>query len=257
MLEFALAVAAQQDDYRDRELGPIHLIKYVYIADLAFAERNKGQTFTGIPWRFYHFGPWANEVHERIPLVVLACGAETTVFENRHIDSDTVRYRLKNSNRADELERLLDPAIVRALKSSVKEFGKDTGELLNQVYLTAPMLHAAPNEILDFATAALPPRVPQVSVSQEPEPLRLSEKNEKRRKKALEELRSKVALKLEERRARRSPPQAIPPRYDSLFFEGVSAFDNDFDEAIVRTTGVATVGEGMWTAPSRSESDVS
>ena len=37
----------------------IHLIKCVYLADLAYDKEHNGQTYTGIPWRFYHFGPWA------------------------------------------------------------------------------------------------------------------------------------------------------------------------------------------------------
>ena len=35
---YALAVAAQADHPRDRELGPIHLLKYLYLADVAYAE---------------------------------------------------------------------------------------------------------------------------------------------------------------------------------------------------------------------------
>jgi hypothetical protein len=45
-LKYILA-AAGQEDYGNREVGPIHLINYVYLADLAFAERHGGETFTG------------------------------------------------------------------------------------------------------------------------------------------------------------------------------------------------------------------
>jgi hypothetical protein len=47
LLKYILA-AAGQADYGNREVGPIHLIKYVYLADLAFAEKHGGETFT---WR--------------------------------------------------------------------------------------------------------------------------------------------------------------------------------------------------------------
>ena len=47
IIQYALAVAANED-FCNRDLGPIHLVKYVYLADLAYAERNKGETFTGI-----------------------------------------------------------------------------------------------------------------------------------------------------------------------------------------------------------------
>ena len=46
LLKFIIA-AAGQEDYGDREVGPIHLIKYVYLADLAFAEKYDGETDHG------------------------------------------------------------------------------------------------------------------------------------------------------------------------------------------------------------------
>ncbi len=47
LLQYALLVAGEQDEFLDRQLGPIHLIKYVYLADLFHAKRNNGVTFTG------------------------------------------------------------------------------------------------------------------------------------------------------------------------------------------------------------------
>jgi hypothetical protein len=46
LLKYILA-AAGQEGYGNREVGPIHLIKYVYLVDLAFAERHRGETFAG------------------------------------------------------------------------------------------------------------------------------------------------------------------------------------------------------------------
>ena len=62
LLQYALLVAGEEDEHTDRQLGPIHLIKYVYLSDLAFAERNDGKTFTGVNWQFYKFGPWSQAV---------------------------------------------------------------------------------------------------------------------------------------------------------------------------------------------------
>jgi hypothetical protein len=45
VLKYILA-AAGQEHYGDREIGPIPLVKYVYLADLAFAEHHIGETFT-------------------------------------------------------------------------------------------------------------------------------------------------------------------------------------------------------------------
>ena len=66
LIQYAILIAGQEDEYLDRRLGPIHLIKYVYLADLAYAERNCGETFTEIAWQFYKFGPWSQAVNERI-----------------------------------------------------------------------------------------------------------------------------------------------------------------------------------------------
>jgi hypothetical protein len=42
VLKYILATAGQED-YGNREVGPIHLIKYVYLADLAVGGRTKGR----------------------------------------------------------------------------------------------------------------------------------------------------------------------------------------------------------------------
>jgi hypothetical protein len=43
ILRYSLAVTAESDDPWDRELGPIHLLKGVYLADLAYAQRHGGR----------------------------------------------------------------------------------------------------------------------------------------------------------------------------------------------------------------------
>ena len=47
LFQYALAIAAQADDFRQRELGPIHLLKYAYLADLAHAERTTARPYSG------------------------------------------------------------------------------------------------------------------------------------------------------------------------------------------------------------------
>jgi hypothetical protein len=47
VIQLAVLVAGREDDPFDRELGPIHLIKYVYLADLAHAERHGGRRTRG------------------------------------------------------------------------------------------------------------------------------------------------------------------------------------------------------------------
>src|SRR5258708_38635416 len=75
LIQYALAVAAEEDHPRDRELRPIHLIKYCYIADLAYAREHDGQSYTGTPWQFYHYGPWSLDLYRRLEPAAKAIGA--------------------------------------------------------------------------------------------------------------------------------------------------------------------------------------
>ena len=66
IIQYALLLAGEEDERFDRQLGPIHLVKYVFLADLAHAKRHGGESFTGATWLFHNFGPWDVAVYERI-----------------------------------------------------------------------------------------------------------------------------------------------------------------------------------------------
>ncbi len=82
VLQYSLLVAGEQDTSFDRQLGPIHLLKYVYLADL-FAGKNEGATYTGIEWKFYKFGPWSQSVNERIAPALSACHFRVIMRKSR------------------------------------------------------------------------------------------------------------------------------------------------------------------------------
>lgn len=93
IIQYALLVAGQEDDYENRQLGPIHLIKYTYLADLYFARKNNGEIYTGIKWLFYKFGPWSQEVNSRIEPALLSINADQKIFESRYEErNDWVRW---------------------------------------------------------------------------------------------------------------------------------------------------------------------
>ena len=150
LLQFILATAAQEDDWQSRELGPIHLLKYVYLADLAYAERHEGTPFTGATWQFYHFGPWEPAVFERIEPALAAIHANANRISSRY-EGDFIRYSVTQED-ADAVklraEKDLPLGVVGTVQSAVHEFGADTASLLRYTYLTYPMLHAAPGENL-------------------------------------------------------------------------------------------------------------
>jgi hypothetical protein len=158
LLKYTVAAAGQEDAGK-RELGPIHLTKYVYLADLAFAESHGGRTFTRARWRFHHFGPWSSEVYERIAPAVAEIGAVERHIHSKFSD-DGVRWSVDDGRLFEELGEQLPIEVSRAIRRVVQQFGQDTVSLLHFVYTTAPMLRAAPGELLEFEPADNNPPTP-------------------------------------------------------------------------------------------------
>jgi hypothetical protein len=211
IMQLALLCAGEAEDWQERDLGPIHLLKYVYLADLAYAERHAGTTFTGAPWKFHHFGPWQAQVHDAIEPALGKIGAHKreipSSFESQ---KDWFRWSLSDESKLRSLELQLPADVVSKVKKSVKTFGHDTPGLLHHVYLTEPMLHAAPGDVLDFSNAVL-----HVADSKtcDDDP---SRKQQKKRKEKMDALRAKVQEKLRERRQALTQ-DSRPPRYDEVF----------------------------------------
>lgn len=253
LIKFALATAGREDPGQ-QELGPIHLVKYVYLADLAYAEKHTGEIFTGIPWRFHHFGPWAVDVYNRIGPVARDVGAAERIFPSKYGDEDVVRWKVEDDELYDELDARLPSEVGRAIRTAVHKFGGDTNSLLHHVYKTAPMLQAAPGESLDFRLAgtAFAESRPVI-----PDALRvaLSTKEKKRRKEALVSLRAKIQERL---RAPRSREMVAPPapRYDEVFLKGQCWLDALAGEPVERCEGELDFSEAIWKSPFRSDPGV-
>ena len=162
LVKFILTAAGQEDPGH-RELGPIHLIKYVYLSDLIFAEKHGGETFTGVPWRFHHFGPWAPEVYRRIEPVITEVGARVRQIPSSKAEEDLIRYSLVDESLFNQLEPELPFILAVALKGMIHRFGDDTTSLLHHVYRTPPMLGAAPGEPLSFKSKTHEEEQPQVA----------------------------------------------------------------------------------------------
>ena len=253
LIKFALA-AAGREDAGQQELGPIHLVKYVYLADLAYAEKHGGATFTGIPWRFHHFGPWAVEVYNRVGPVTRDVGAAERIFPSRYGDEDVVRWKLKDDELYEELDAQLPSDVGRAVRIAVHKFGSDTNSLLHHVYMTMPMLRAAPGDALDFRLAGtmvaefgpIPAEAPKSP---------LSTKEKKRRKEALASLRSKIQEQL---RAPKGREMVAPhaPRYDEVFLEGQRWLDTLAGEPVRSCEGELEFSEAIWKSSFRSDPGV-
>lgn len=248
VIQYALLEAGRQDDFFDRELGPIHFVKYVYLADLAHAERHGGESFTGAPWKFFHYGPWAPEVHDRIRPALAAIDAEEKTISSSRYESDFIRWSKVDDELHAEIERQLPSEVVSLLKRCVRTFGKDTSELLHFVYATPPMLRAAPNESLRFEQAPSSPATTTEGAAP------LSVKQQKRQDARERETKKRVAEKIAQRRAQQSARRAAPPpRYDEVFLEGVAWLDEQAGKEIAGSSGEVTFDDEIWKSPTRGD----
>jgi len=260
LLKFALAIAGRRDTSMEREVGPIHLIKLLYLADLAYAQRHGGRTYTGAPWRFYHYGPWAAEVWKRIEPVAVSLHASERTLSSQYRD-DIKRWSLQDQEQVEELAAELDrelplevtSAITRGIRQFGVDFGIDTTSLLHEVYRTQPMLGTRPGTLLRFELA-VPPLASQESAADIPAPEQLSAKQQKKRKEAVHNLRERVQLKLREQKKRALVPPPTPPSYDEEFIQGMQWLDSLAGEQIKHgEEGELHFSDEVWTAPGRGE----
>jgi hypothetical protein len=247
LIEFILLAAGRQDSFESRELGPIHVLKYLYLADLAYA-RVKGETFTDIPWRFHHYGPWAQEAFALISPTAARIGARERRVSSPRFADDIIRWFVTDDERFDALERELPASITSAVRRQVREHGNDTSGLLHFVYRTAPMLRAAPGEALSFSDLAETPSPPAAPV------VSLTVRQEKKRREAMQALRDSVRAKLAVGTQKNVAPMP-PPRYDDVFDEGTRWLD-DLAVASPIIEGEIQFDAEVWKGKGRSDPGV-
>lgn len=256
VLQFILTAAGQEDDFRDRELGPIHLIKYLYLADLAYAEEHGGETYTGTSWKFHHFGPWSNEAYTRIEPALKEIGATRKEVPSKY-EGDIVRWVVRNDDLYRHLSEKLPSELSRSIRTYVHQFNGLTEDLLHFVYETRPMLKARPGALLDMSAASKESftelHCPENSITT---PKDLSFKEKKRRRQAIETLREHLRGRLEARmRLPRVKPRA--PRHDDVYYEGLKALESLAGEDIQATKGIVHFSDDIWESKARFDPDVS
>ena len=254
LLQYVLVVAGQDTGW-DREIGMIHLIKYVYLADLAYAERHNGQIYTGIPWRFYHFGPWAEEVYQRIEPALTAIGAEKKIIPNPRDEKDVIRWIKSDDELFDRVGNKIDLIVMGCIQKSVRRFGSDTPELLDFVYRTRPMVNAAPGEYLNF-NILRSETVPQDQEPPDIAPKELTVRQKKKQKSALLDLKKRINASLDEKLKRRIVC-ATPPRYDEIFFGGIEWLNSSSEEPLDSGEYTAVISDEMWKSKARYDPDLS
>lgn len=251
VIQYSLLTAGEEDEYFDRQLGPIHLIKYVYLADLFYASRNNGETYTGINWVFYKFGPWSQEVNSRIEPALAAINASRKQFASDYGEKeDWVRWDLRDDYLLREKEKELPPVILLHLKKEIHRYGKDTPSLLDYVYKTKPMLAAAPNEKLDFSLVESKP----VRRDAEKTPLKVDGLSNKKRKL----LKQKMTVLREQQRPGpiKLASPVIEPRTDDVYVDGIVWLDSLAGENFVEGEKTVKFSDEVWKSTTRKAEDV-
>lgn len=257
LMIYILTTAGELEEFRERELGRLHIIKYIYLADLGYAERNDGQTWTGIEWEFYRFGPWSNELYKYMQGALAKTGAERKTFPSAYSEEDYERWLLRDDEARSISERVIGVEIAGLVKRLINEYSNCTGDLLDFVYRTPPMLRAAPRERLDFTPSGWAFKVHTSSVTKK-KPVSLTMKQNKKMKVWETMMKARIATKLTEMRAARASDVPSPePRYDNIFFAAVESMNKSDLPALPTTRVTAKFSSEVWKSKARYDPDLS
>lgn len=260
MIRYILAVAAQGwGDFNSKDVGPIHIVQYVYLADLAYAEKHNGNSFSGVEWKFHHFGPWSTELYKRIEPACLAVNAsKRTITDTEYDDFD--RWSIEDSDHVDAISKELPLIISLTIDNKFKMFVTDTYDLLDYVYSTVPMRYAAPGEKLSFILAyeTLQEQIKDKQKLKEYIPPVKTARQKKIRKRALQELKEKLHRKRNEKDKNQNSKFVTPsqPRYDELFYKGQEWLDTLAGKPIANSEGELSISDSVWKSQARNEPNV-
>lgn len=254
IIQYALAVCrcVHDDDWMMQSLGPIHLIKYVYLADLAYAEKH-GKCYTDTDWSFLNFGPFSPSLFSRIHPALQEIDADEKIIPSKY-QNDFQRWRIVDYESAESLRNKLEKKIplevALSVQNYIKKYGNCTSELLHVVYSTPPMLQAAPGENLHFGDAKK-----EAHAAAPKDEVKLSHRQIKKKRHALEEARrcfaEKASQRIKERRACRAAQQI--QQYDVVFEKGIAALDALAGPELGDAGGILEFDDSIWKAPARTE----
>ena len=132
-------------------LSTISLVKYLYLADLYYAEETGGQTITGLPWIFYHYGPYCTDSFRVIEEAVRHGVINAKNYESKYEEGAEYKWYYTVDANAPKLD--IPTHVWLSLSSAIARF-EDTPALMNYVYFeTAPMQQAKEEALLDFSVA--------------------------------------------------------------------------------------------------------
>jgi len=138
----------------EMKLTTVRLVKFLYLADLYYARVHGGQTATGFPWGFVHYGPYCSEAMDAIDNAVSDGIIDKKTYQSKFADTDEYHIFLCYDDEVEAPAEYLSAVIVSYLEQVVRKYGEDTPALLDHVYFeTEPMLDVRPGDQLDFSLA--------------------------------------------------------------------------------------------------------
>ena len=247
LVTFAFAFAARLDAPSDRKLGAIHLLKLIYLADLAYSRTHGGANFSGISWKFHKLGPYSStglaEIEDTLEDLPLVKHGWMDPVRMREFN----RYSLSAIVDADELMFTTDKALpaecTSAIQYALRKNGSATSPLLHDVYSSEPMLRAAPGEFLSFVgldsstTCAHESHVPD----EWPQP------SESRKKK----LRAAIADRFQRTPLFQVTGRDIGGPYDSEYEEAMNAFEGIVGASLDPHSGILSFDPTVWKSEQR------
>lgn len=135
----------------DIALTTVRLVKFVYLADVYFARKHKGETLTHLPWIFLFYGPYCREVMREMDGAASLGLIDRKSFESRYEEEKEYHIYSCSDESVDEIEDEIPLEVLGPLKAAIRHYGDDTALLLDFVYFeTEPMIEANKGDILDF-----------------------------------------------------------------------------------------------------------
>jgi len=248
--QYALMIAAQEDDQFRRDLGSIHLLKIAYLADVEFAKYNCGKTFTETEWKFHTFGPWSVDAYNLIKPSVAGIKAIEKKIPSKYGSEDFTRWQ---TNLDDELFSALKDNLPLEVKGTIEwivhEFNNDTSALLHYVYATMPMLKAAPEEVLDFNCLVME-KVPLEKDNYVPLLARLNKSQRKHLTEGMRQLKEAFQKRFSEECSSRKVGNR--PEQDIEYSEVISWLDSLNGSPFPTSNTKVSFSKDLWKSAARS-----
>lgn len=147
VLQLILFILQEAKKY-EVKISKTQLVKFLYFADIIFARKHQGKTWTEWKWRYWHYGPYCEEA---IKAIQKAKRLGLIATEQTDNEKD---FEILVPKSSEEVQYSIIPSeIYLLLPELIKKYGGDLSRLLELTYFgSEPMLNAEKGEELDFST---------------------------------------------------------------------------------------------------------